>query len=300
MLDKEDIAADTATAAWPEALLGSGVPPVLVSCHSACGPRDTNQDVATVLTLRTQAGPPLYAGVIADGMGGYEHGGLAAALAVEAMAASLFNAALDGAESGTALDVWGAALCDAIHAANQRVLAHAQAHPGSNGMGTTLTVALLCEGMLHLGSVGDSRCYLFHDNTLEQLSHDDSFVQVLVDAGWLTPAEAELHPRSHEITRALGWPGDLDGLAITEHPLRPGDLIVLCSDGLWKGSADDIRRGCREFFRRPVTQSRLDRLSQTLVHKALERGADDNTSVALLGLCPGKESIQNTPNNEEK
>ena len=156
-------------------------------------------------------------------------------------------------------------------------------------MGTTLVTAVVTGNTCYVSSVGDSRCYCWRNGVLEQLTRDDSFVQELVDAGFLTPDEAECHPRANQITRALGWPQDLDGLTVANHPIQGSELLVLCSDGLWKGAGKALEEACTEADSWEFGQRALDRLAFQLVRGAVERDADDNVSAALVWIRSGED-----------
>src|SRR5690606_24240026 len=106
------------------------------------------------------------------------------------------------------------------------------------GMGCTLTSALVGDGEVTIGHVGDSRAYRLRDDRLEQLTRDHSLVEELVRQGKLTAEEAEVHPQRSIITRALGPEPDVEVDAFT-FPARPGDVYLLCSDGLTGMVSDD-------------------------------------------------------------
>jgi PPM family protein phosphatase len=162
--------------------------------------------------------PPLFC--VADGMGGAQAGEVASRLAAAAV-----EEAEPGGPSGpervTAL----------IQEANRRVYERASVDPTVSGMGTTMTVALVEDDGVTIGHVGDSRAYLVRDGSLKQVTEDHSLVNELVKSGKLSREEAEQHPQRSVITRALGTDADVDVDAFTLDA-RPGDLFLLCSDGL--------------------------------------------------------------------
>ncbi len=154
---------------------------------------------------------------VADGMGGHRGGEVASSAALEALRIAF---------------VAGAPIDEAVVVANDAVYDQSVADPNLRGMGTTLTAgAFDDEGHVVLGHVGDSRAYLLRAGGLERVTTDHSLVEELIQAGELTPDEAERDPRRSMITRALGLePGVL--VDVIELDLEDGDRLLLCSDGL--------------------------------------------------------------------
>ena len=154
-------------------------------------------------------------------MGGAQAGEVASSLAAAALK-----------ESGASPAAASAASCELIQEANRRVHERASNDAAASGMGTTMTVALVePDGRVAFGHVGDSRAYLLRGGRLEQLTDDHSLVAELVRRGELSPAEAEVHPQRSVITRALGTDPDVDVDAFSVDA-QPGDVFLLCSDGL--------------------------------------------------------------------
>jgi protein phosphatase len=214
--------------------------------------------------------PPLFA--IADGMGGAQAGELASRLAAAAIE-----------EAGAAVvDEEGVA--GAVRAANARIFERSSTDPAVAGMGTTATVALVDEraGTLTLAHVGDSRAYRYRDATLEQLTTDHSLVAELVRSGRLTEAEAAVHPHRSVITRALGTEADVE-VDTRTLDLVPGDLVLLCSDGLSAMVRDDE-------IARLLEESGLDpyAASEALVRAANAAGGEDNVTVVVFELAEGE------------
>src|SRR6266545_3809540 len=162
--------------------------------------------------------PPLFA--VADGMGGAQAGEVASRLAAAALK-ERGATTLTGSERIVAL----------IQEANRRVYDRSNEDPSASGMGTTITVALVGDGQVAFGHVGDSRAYLIRDGSMEQLTEDHSLVAELMRSGKLSPEEAETHPQRSVITRALGTDPDVDVDTFSVET-KPGDLFLLCSDGL--------------------------------------------------------------------
>ncbi|MFO7572005.1 MAG: Stp1/IreP family PP2C-type Ser/Thr phosphatase [Gaiellaceae bacterium] len=215
--------------------------------------------------------PPLFA--VADGMGGARAGEIAAGLA-----AGVLEESADGVRGPEGI----AAL---ITEANRRIWERALADPETAGMGTTVTAALVDEatGTVTIGHVGDSRAYLLRDGELEQLTADHSLVAELVESGLLTPEEAERHPQRSAITRALGTEPTVEVDAFTIDG-RPGDLFLLCSDGLPIMVGDAEVRAIVE-----EAQGEPAEAAEALVAAANARGGQDNITAVLFELVAGED-----------
>ena len=207
--------------------------------------------------------PPLFA--IADGMGGAQAGEVASGLAAEAL-----KEGEDG--KGTSEERVNAL----IQSANRRVYEKAQQDMALAGMGTTLTLALVDEGTVTFGHVGDSRAYRLRDGKLEQITDDHSLVAELTRAGKLSEEEAETHPQRSVITRALGTDPDVDG-DVFQIETEEGDVFLLCSDGL----SDMVGDGTiEETLQRH--RANLKKAAQELVKAANKGGGEDNITVLLF------------------
>ena len=210
--------------------------------------------------------PPLFA--VADGMGGARAGEVAAGLAA---------AALEEAGSGTR----GAeGVAELIVEANKRIWERSRNDPRTAGMGTTVTAALVDpeSGTVAIGHVGDSRAYLLREGALEQLTTDHSLVAELVESGVLTPEEAERHPQRSAITRALGTEPTVEVDAFTLQA-APGDLFLICSDGLSAMISDDAVSSAIETAARDP-----ERAADALISAANARGGEDNITVVLFEI----------------
>src|SRR3954470_23209162 len=209
--------------------------------------------------------PPLFA--IADGMGGARAGEVASRLA----AAALEDDGAVAAEPETRV-------VELIQEANRRVFARANEDASASGMGTTMTVAIAGDEAVTIGHVGDSRAYRLRGGDLEQLTDDHSLVAELVRSGRLTPEEADAHPQRSVITRAVGTDPDVDVDAFTV-PAEPGDVYLLCSDGL-SDMLDD--GGIRTVFEEHPDDLRA--AAKGLVNAANRVGGDDNITVVCFSL----------------
>ena len=213
--------------------------------------------------------PPLFA--VADGMGGARAGEIAAGLAAAALE-----------ETGEQLR-GPAGMAELIEEANRRIWERSLTDPQTAGMGTTVTAALFDEaaGTVAIGHVGDSRAYLLRGDTLEQLTTDHSLVAELVESGILTPEEAERHPQRSAITRALGTEPTVEVDAFTVEA-APGDLFLICSDGLSTMVAEDeVVSAIEESQRDPA------RAAAALIAAANARGGEDNVTAVLFEIVEG-------------
>lgn len=213
--------------------------------------------------------PPLYA--VADGMGGAQAGELASRLAAAALEERAKG--LLGEET----------VAELIREANDRIYRHALADPAAAGMGTTVTALLVDEQAetIAVGHVGDSRAYRVRDGALEQLTADHSLVAELVRTGRLTPEEAEQHPHRSVITRALGTEPDVE-VDTFSVAAEPGDLYLVCSDGLSSMIRDDQILAVVE-----EAESDPDGVADGLVRAANQAGGEDNVTVVVFEIITG-------------
>jgi PPM family protein phosphatase len=168
---------------------------------------------------------------VADGLGGHQGGEVASAAAVEPLAT------LDGREFADPAEA-AEALAGAIAEANSAILDQAAGNPGLWGMGTTVTAAAVAGDHLQLAHVGDSRAYLLRDGSFDQVTTDHTVVGELVRRGRLTPAQAAVHPERSILTRAVGLDPSIPVDTPDPIDLRPGDQVLLCSDGLTEAVPD--------------------------------------------------------------
>jgi PPM family protein phosphatase len=226
--------------------------------------RERNEDS---LLLRAEAG--LFA--VADGMGGHAAGEVASRIAVEVLAAGFAEGVPATAEA------LSEQLAATFMAANRGILQHARDEPSCRGMGTTLTVfARIGESaQCVVAHIGDSRAYRLRGNELLQLTHDHTWVQEQVDAGMLTVRAARHHRLASVLNRVLGTPesGPPD-TSIVE--AEPGDLYLLCSDGLTTMMED------ADLERMLARKLPLEQHARDLVDAANQRGGADNITVLLL------------------
>jgi PPM family protein phosphatase len=205
--------------------------------------------------------------VVADGMGGYEGGQEASRLAVETLVEVYRDFGGDDPQ---------AALVEALQAAHEQIREYSFAHPGLRGMGTTCTAAAIVQDSLYYVHVGDTRLYLIRDGQITRVTRDHSYVGRLVESGMISPEEAENHPQRNILTAALGTNPDLimDSPGQPE-PLRPEDVLLICSDGLW-GQVRDSE------ILDAVENKSAEQTGRKLIELARERGGPDNITVEVL------------------
>jgi len=207
---------------------------------------------------------PLF--VVADGMGGAQAGEVASRIAVESFQPGLASTEQPERE-----------LAELARAANSRIheLSHSNAEHA--GMGTTLTAVYVGEQEIAIAHVGDSRAYCLRDGELLRLTDDHSLVDELMRQGRLTPEEAVEHPQRSVITRALGPEGSVE-VDTRSFQARPGDLYLLCSDGLTTMLSE------QQIAQLLLEHPRLRDAGEALIAAANEAGGRDNITVLLLRL----------------
>ena len=208
--------------------------------------------------------------VVCDGMGG-ENGGETAS----SMAVGIIEDIIKNNEFSNPND----AIVGSINAANQAVLHRSMMQPQLAGMGSTCVMAIINNGRVYYGSVGDSRIYYYNPSEgLVQLTKDQSFVQTLVDAGEITEEEAENHPRKNEILNAIGLDG-MEPATVCDAPLlpAPGSMLLLCSDGL-SGMVPNMT--IKHVLAR--SEMPIEEKVQKLINLANEAGGLDNITVQIV------------------
>lgn len=205
---------------------------------------------------------------VADGMGGHSGGEVASTLAARRLEEAVLRAAPGWSTPGACLEGLRAAVLEA-HAAIKQAQAAMPAHAD---MGTTLTAVLVWGELLYVAHSGDSRAYLVSGGRIRRLTDDHSVVAELVRSGHLTEEEARGHPQRHFLTSALGVHGPVR-VDLLEASWQPGDVVLLCSDGLTNAVADD------EIARHAADTSDFAAVARRLVDLANQRGGHDNITV---------------------
>jgi protein phosphatase len=233
--------------------------------------RADNQDCILFETSE-DGGTGLYA--VADGMGGQRAGEVASAIAVETLREHLLPLLSADAPPASDLPLTEQVRL-AINACNERILRYAEEHPEAQGLGSTLTLALVKGSLAIIGNIGDSRTYRVRDGQLESITRDHSLVAHLVAHGEIAPEEVYSHPHRSYIYRALGSELECQPDINTER-LQSGDALLLCSDGLWEMVRDDdIARAVSE-------ATSPDNAATTLVQRANDNGGEDNISAIVV------------------
>lgn len=214
--------------------------------------------------------------LLADGVGGYNAGEVASHMAVTVIAEGL-RPALRERQTAGAPDI-ASLLQHEIEATNAAIHHAGLSHPAYAGMATTLVAAVFHDGRVTVGHVGDSRLYRLRGGVLEALTRDHSVVQEQVDRGILSPQAARLSPQAHLITRALGNEATVE-VELHEYAALPGDVYLLCSDGLFNAVEEDGIRDVVEGYGADVQGA-----AQHLVRMANDNGGWDNVSVIVVRI----------------
>ncbi|MBK9925260.1 MAG: serine/threonine-protein phosphatase [Anaerolineales bacterium] len=233
---------------------------------SVVGPvREDNQDSIHWANDKQTANGSLFA--VADGMGGYAHGGMASSLALESFSQIIAS------QNGNSIPK---TLQRGVENANLKVYQKAQ-QLGAGRMGTTLTAAYVVGNMAYLAHVGDSRVYLIRDGQATCLTADHTTVGDMVRAKILSPDKIRTHAQRSVLNKAIGI-GLFVQPDITQHKLKEDDRLILCSDGVWSVIEDN------DFARVAAKHTSANSISQKLVELALQHHTDDNASVVVFHL----------------
>ncbi len=218
--------------------------------------RELNED-------RYIAVPEACVWAVADGMGGHDHGDWASEAIITA---------IEGIARENDFDAMLKATADAVHSANAEIFSAAQANGGR--MGSTVVGLVIADRRFAVLWAGDSRAYLLRDQMLIQLTRDHTQVQALIDRGLLSPEEAQSHPMSHVLAKAVGVEPSLEIDAIAD-TVESGDVFLLCSDGLY-GTLGEVE--IRDILRSGTPAETAERL----VSRCLEVGARDNVTAVVV------------------
>lgn len=243
----------------------------MVACSDAGRVRRNNEDAVF-------ANARLGLAVLADGMGGHNAGEVASGMATTALGSELEHAftaqpAHKPTHSGPrAREV----MLNVITRTNAAIHMAARSNPKFAGMGTTLVAVQFYDNRLIVAHVGDSRLYRFRDETLVQLTRDHSLLQEQIDSGVITPDQARFAPNKNLVTRALGVESTVK-TEVGEHASLPGDIYLLCSDGL-----NDMAEDREIVALLTAFSANLSLCAQQLIQMANEHGGRDNVSVILV------------------
>jgi serine/threonine protein phosphatase PrpC len=204
--------------------------------------------------------------IVADGVGGADAGEVASQFASERTVEHYLN--------NKQMANWGERLRKSMQSANTDLRQLVAERNDHSRMATTMVAAVIRDHHAFIANVGDSRCYHFSQGELYQVTKDQSLVAKLVEEGAITEAEAEVHPRKNVILYSLGSEREPQ-IDLFERPLEPGDILLLCSDGL-------TRHVSNEELGTIVSHQEPAIATQTLIQLAISRGGEDNISVAVL------------------
>lgn len=230
--------------------------------------RDNNEDALFVLPEQQ-----LY--IVADGVGGHNSGELASRLAVGYIAEYVSVKPIRSVTEDNRLREY---FTDCLSCANRLIYERARSNPENAGMATTAVIAYLNDrNKAYIVNVGDSRAYLIRDKRIFQVTEDHTYVNQLLRAGSITKEEAENHPKRNMITRAVG--GDKFVLPdFFQFETYPGDMILLCTDGLFGELSD------QEICEMALGRRSMHELAADLVSEANKRGGKDNISVICIKI----------------
>lgn len=277
--------ADAATlAAWLDAQIAERTQPLplwprvgALSNHGMI--REVDEDSLLTIDLRMlqdARGRSWGLYIVADGMGGHDAGEVASGLAIRGAAEMVMSAYLTPTVESDAPyeeERLREVVRKAVLQANEYVIREAQAR--SSDMGTTITMALVSGDRAVIGNVGDSRTYIYRDGALRRISKDHSLVMRLVDIGQITEEEIYTHPQRNAVLRSLGDKVDLE-VDIFSERLRPGDALLLCSDGQWEMTHDPQMAALIQQHADPQAAC------QALIDAANAAGGEDNITSVLV------------------
>lgn len=232
--------------------------------------RKNNEDSFLIENPGSGKNPPYLICVVADGMGGQEYGEVASQMAIKT-----FHQEARQLTDSVDIVNWLNNSVLKTHLEVRRQLAHLQP---TSGMGSTLVAGVFADQQCYIANVGDSRAYLFREGALYRQTKDHSLMEVMLDKGLIQPEEVYTHPRRGELTRYIGQPTDLEVDIYKVDNLKSGDMVLLCSDGLWEMVRDpDIAL---------ALQTNSDPLgaATSLINKANRSGGADNVTAVIVSI----------------
>ena len=247
------------------------------------GPRENLEDSFAASTLSLpllSGGKQITACLVNDGVGGNHHGEVASDYGIDCISSSIM-ASFGSARPTSNTDLFASdrvlsVIKSSLAYANESVLRQIESNPDLEGMSTTAVCTIIVDGMLFVGWVGDSACFLYNSDHIRKVTRDHSEVQRLIDAGLLSEDDANSHPLSHVITRFIGQPTDFCPETNTHH-LVDGDVVLLCTDGLTDVLSNEDIAACVNACRQG--EFPFPELPKHLVDQALMAGTQDNVTV---------------------
>jgi serine/threonine protein phosphatase PrpC len=263
--------------------------------------RERNEDAALVY-IPDQPHDDTALLIVADGMGGYRAGDRASQIAIETLRAELeplfapssaqptmrleSKLGPDGERTTVELpetaasEHYGGFITRAVQRANDAIVAYGQDHREARGLGSTVTMAVIARNRAYFANVGDSRTMLLRGGVLRSITRDHSLVAKLVEAGQLDPDAVYDHPKRNLIYRSLGTDHEEIEVDLFEEDLYPGDILLLCSDGLW----EKVRPP--EIVQVVQSTEDLNAACTRLIQMANANGGEDNITL-ILARCTG-------------
>lgn len=219
--------------------------------------------------------------LVADGMGGYNAGEVASGIAISVMSAEIrrrIGCVRPETKNKNGEDTGAAMLRESIEKANTAIFKAAQDNAQYSGMGTTVVSALFYDNRVAVAHVGDSRMYRLRNETFEAITRDHSVLQEQIDSGMISKEDARLSRNKNLVTRAVGIDAAVEATTLV-HKVRPGDVYLLCSDGLNDMVEDSDMGDALKTLR-----ANLPLAANQLVEMANDNGGRDNVSVVLVRI----------------
>lgn len=250
--------------------------------------RETNQD--NFFTMRISDNILLF--VLCDGMGGTNGGNIASKLAVRTFSEYIEQRLSDHIDGDNYCNTGELSLTtllsEAVGAANKAVYERAHENSELANMGTTIVAAIAADDKLYITNVGDSRLYMLEDSIITQLTHDHSYVQMLVDMGHITKEEAANNPRRNILTRAVGTEPTVEADVMSIELPAAGTYLLLCSDGLYNFLSDaeltDIVYEVCDEYDDDDYEAELAYKTNKLIDTANANGGGDNITTILIKI----------------
>ncbi|MGE5458819.1 MAG: PP2C family protein-serine/threonine phosphatase [Methanobacterium sp.] len=206
--------------------------------------------------------------LVADGMGGQDHGDVASKVVV-----STFNKAIEDIDKYQNVEDW---LKAAGRRANDAIRYQLSRLNPANGMGSTVVGGLFLADECYFFNVGDSRAYMLREGNMRRITKDHSLMEIFIDGGVIQPEDVYTHPRRGELSRYVGQPDDLEVDVFPVGPLQKDDVILICSDGLWEMVRDPEMKMVLENNKNPV------KATTELIDKANQNGGADNITAIVV------------------
>lgn len=208
--------------------------------------------------------------VVCDGMGGANGGNIASSIAVKAISDSVISSFRTNMSSNSIRNLFESALS----AANVKIINRAKEDEELTGMGTTVVAAVICNGVLHVFHIGDSRAYLIRNGEISRITRDHSIIQSMIEQGEIDEEQAKTHPSKNIITKALGANERLDP-DYNEIDFFENDILLICSDGLTNYVDEQV-------IKEIVLNNDFPTVPNLLIDEANKNGGGDNITAVLL------------------